>query len=209
VVGIVGDVHQLGIVSNLTSEIYLPFSQVPAPILCFAIRTAEHPSQLANAAKRAIWQIDPDQAVSYLMPMSDLASESLAPERVLTLLLGLFAAMALIMALMGIYGVVGFAAAQRTREIGVRLALGARYSDVLKNITAQALSPIAAGLIFGLAGSFAAMRLISSVLYGVRPADPAVFVTASVALVSCAVLASYIPARRAAQVDPVVALRDE
>lgn len=209
VVGVVGDVHQLGMTSDLTAEIYLPFPQLPAPILCFAIRTAENPIQLANAVRQQIWQIDKDQAVSYVMSMGDLASESLAPQRVVSLLLGLFAGMALTMAVMGIYGVISFAAAQRTREIGVRVALGARYGDVLKLVAGQALAPVSAGLILGLAGSFATMRFIASLLYGVRPADLSIFTGVSIALLVSAILASYIPARRAAKADPIVALRDE
>ncbi|MBV9302743.1 MAG: ABC transporter permease [Acidobacteriaceae bacterium] len=209
VIGVVGDVHQLGMTSDVTSEIYFPFSQVPTPLLCFAIRTAGYPMNLANAVERQIWAIDKDQAVSFVMPMADLASESLAPQRVISILLGIFAVMALIMAAVGIYGVISFATAQRTQEIGVRIALGAHSGDVLKLIAGQGLPSVAVGLALGLAGSVGLMRFLSSLLYGVRPADPLILAIAAAALVTSALLASYVPAHRAAKLDPTVALRHE
>jgi putative ABC transport system permease protein len=209
VVGVVGDVHQVGITSEITSEVYLPFSQVPAPLICFAIRTASDRASLAKAAERAIWAVDKDQSIGYIMPMDELASESLAPHRVVTLLLGGFAAMALLLAALGIYAVIAYSVTQRTHEIGLRMALGAHATDILKLVVGQGLSLALAGVALGLAGSFGLMRFLSSLLYGVRPSDPLVFVTVSALLAGVALVASLIPARRATKVDPMVALRYE
>jgi putative ABC transport system permease protein len=209
VVGVVGDVHQLGITSEMTSEVYLPFAQAPAPIICFAIRTASDPVDLAKAAERAIWAVDKNQSIGYIMPMEELASESLAPQRVLTLLLGGFAAMALLLAAVGIYAVIAYSVTQRTHEIGIRMALGARATHVLRLVVGQGLGLALAGVALGLAGSFGLTRFLSSLLYGVRPSDPLVFVTVSLILAAVALLACYIPARRATKGDPMVALRYE
>jgi putative ABC transport system permease protein len=209
VVGVVGDVHQLGLTTETTSEVYLPFSQVSIWLMCFAVRTSSDPMSLAKAAQREIWAVDKDQAVGYVMPMSQLASESLAPERVVTLLLVAFAAVALTLAAVGIYGVMAYSSAQRTHEIGIRVALGARSADVMRLVVGQGVVLVLAGVGIGLAGSFGLMRFLSSLLYGVRPSDPVTFIIVSVALAGVALLASYIPARRAAKVDPMVALRYE
>ncbi len=143
------------------------------------------------------------------MSMQELVSESLAPQRVITVLLGVFAGMALLMAAVGIYGVISFSAAQRTHEIGVRMALGAGSGDVLRLMVGQGLVPVIAGLALGLAGSFGLMRFLSSLLYGVRPSDPLIFAIVSIVLTGAALAASYIPARRAMKVEPLVALRHE
>jgi putative ABC transport system permease protein len=209
IVGIVGDVHHLGITSEMTSEIYLPFSQVPEPIICFAIRTVGDPYSVAKEAQRAIWAMDKDQAVGFVMSMSQLASESLAPQRVLMFILVAFGGMAPIMAAVGLYGVIANSAAQRTHEIGVRMALGARSGDVLKLVLGQGLGLVAFGIAIGLGGAFGLMRFVSSLLYGVRATDPVTLAVAALVLAGVAVLASYIPARRAMRVDPMVALRYE
>jgi putative ABC transport system permease protein len=209
VVGVVGDVHQLGITSELTAEVYLPFAQDPTPLICFAIRTASDPLNLAKAAERAVWAVDKDQSIGYIMRMDELASESLAPQRVVTLLLGSFAAMALLLAALGIYAVIAYSVAQRTHEIGIRMALGARPTDILKLVVGQGLGLALAGGALGLAGSFGLTRFLSSLLCGVRPSDPLVFVAVSALLAGVALLASFIPARRATKVDPMVALRYE
>lgn len=207
IVGIVGDVHHLGMTSNLTSEIYVPFAQSPFPLLCVALRTRGNPMDLAHDAEKQVWALDENQAVSYLMPLTALASESLATQRVLSILLMVFAGLALLMAIVGIYAVVSFGAAQRTQEIGVRLALGAKKTDVLALIAGQSAPPVLVGLGLGSAASLALTHLLTGVLYGVRPLDPAVFIAGAAVLAGCAVLASYLPARRAARVDPVMALR--
>jgi predicted permease len=209
IVGIVGDVHHLGITSETTAGIYLPFSQAPPPLICFAIRTLGDPYSVAKVAQRAIWAVDKDQAVGFVMSMSQLASESLAPQRVIMLILGTFGGMALLMAGVGLYGVIANSVAQRTHEIGVRMALGARSGDVLKLVLGQGLSLVAVGVAIGFAGAFGLMRFVSSLLYGVRATDPLTLTLAAFVLSVVALFASYIPARRAVRVDPMVALRYE
>ncbi|HYK89407.1 MAG TPA: ABC transporter permease [Acidobacteriota bacterium] len=209
VVGVVGDVHQLGLTSDQTSEVYFPFSQVPTPLLCFAIRTASDPAGLIKAAQREVWAVDRDQAVSHAMTMAQLASESLAPQRVVTLLLAGFAGIALLLAAIGLYGVISYSAGRRTHEIGIRMALGAGRSDVLRLIVVDGLKLAMAGLGLGLAGAIPLTHLLSGLLYGVRPHDVPVFAAASLLLVGAATLASYIPAWRATRADPMAALRQE
>jgi len=143
------------------------------------------------------------------MSMSQLASESLAPQRLVVLLLGVFASMALILALIGISGVIAYSATQRTHEIGIRMALGARPADVLRLVVDEGLILMLAGVSLGLVGALGLSRFISSLLYGVRPQDPVVFTLVPLVLAGVALLASYLPARRAARVDPTVALRYE
>jgi len=209
VVGVVGDVQQLGPTSQTIAEIYLPFSQVTPPILCFAIRTTEDPSSIAKAAQQAIWAVDDGQAVGFVMNMGQLASEAVAPQRILMLVLGLFGGMALLMAVMGVYGVIANSVAQRTNEIGVRMALGAHSGQVLRLVMSQGLRLVLLGVALGLAGILGLMRFVSSLLYGVRPTDPVTILGATFALAGSALLACYVPARHASRIDPTVALRYE
>ncbi|HEV2381040.1 MAG TPA: ABC transporter permease [Terriglobia bacterium] len=209
VVGVVADVHQLGLTSDETAEVYLPFNQVPTPLICFAIRTPSDPTSLAKAAQRAIWAVDKDQAVSYVMSMTQLASESLAPQRVVAVLLGVFAGVASALAAIGLYGVISYSASQRTHEIGIRMALGAGRSSVLRLVVLDGLKLILLGLGLGLAGATALTRLLSGLLYGVRPHDLPIFSAVSILLAGVALAASFIPALRATRVDPTAALRQE
>jgi putative ABC transport system permease protein len=209
VIGVVGDVHQLGLTSDEMAEVYLPFSQVPSVLICFVIRTASEPTSVAKAAQSVIWSVDKDQAVSHVMSMTQLASESLAPQRVVAILLGIFAALALVLAAIGLYGVISYAASQRTHEIGIRMALGAGRSEVLRLVVIEGLRLTLLGLSVGLAGAVATTRLLSSLLYGVKPHDPSTLISVAILLAAVAVLASYIPARRATNVDPMLALRHE
>jgi predicted permease len=209
VVGVVGDIHQLGITTDTPSELYLSFAQSPEPVLCFAVRTIADPASMGSSLQRAVWSVDKDQAVSFLMPMEELSSESLAPQRTIMLILSAFGSMALLMATIGIYGVIATSVERRTQEFGVRMALGARSADVLKLVLKQGLGLILPGVIIGLAGAFALMRFLASLLYGVRPLDPLTLTLVAAAMIVVALLASYIPARRATRVDPMVALRYE
>lgn len=209
IVGIVGDVHHLGMTSDLTSEIYVPFAQFPFPLLCVAIRTQGEPMTLAREVENQVWSLDKNQAVSFLMPLSDLASESLSTQRVVSILLTAFAGLALLMAAVGIYAVVSFSVAQRTQEIGVRLALGANAANVIAMIAGEAALPVLVGLTGGVAAAVGLMHLLTGLLYGVRPLDPTVFVGVALVLSGATALASYVPARRATRIDPMIALRYE
>jgi predicted permease len=209
IVGVVGDVHHLGMTSDLTSEIYVPFEQFPFPLLCIAMRTEGEPMALAQTVEKQVWALDANQAVSFLMPMTALASETLSVQRVITTLLTGFAGLALLMAIAGIYAVISFSAAQRTQEIGVRLALGARAADVLKMIAGQAAPPVLIGLVAGVGAALGLVHLLTAFLYGVGPFDPLVFVGVAAVIIGAAVLASYLPARRAIRIDPMTALRYE
>ncbi len=177
--------------------------------MCFTIRTAGDPTSLSKAAQREIWEVDRDQAISHVMSMKDLALESLAPQRVVALGLAAFAAVALMLAAVGLYGVIAYSASQRTHEIGIRVALGAGRSQVLRLIVSDGLKLTALGLGLGLTGSIAVARVLSSFLYGVVPNDIAVFSGVSILAAGVALLASYIPARRAACLDAVTALRHD
>jgi predicted permease len=209
VIGIVDDVHHQGMTSDATSQLYLSFAQFPYSLLCIAVRTVNDPMALATQVENAVWSLDKNQAISFLMPMSTLASETVSTPRVLAFLLGVFAALALLMAVVGIYGVVSFGAAQRIREVGVRIAMGATSRDILLLIAGQAALPITLGLLIGIAASFAMVRLLAAFLYGVEPIDGAVFLLVPVAILSSAALASYIPASKAMRIDPTAALRYE
>jgi putative ABC transport system permease protein len=214
VVGVVGDIHQLGIAhpgenSDPTSEVYVPFAQKQSFLLCFVVRTASNPFSIARQVQREISAVDKDQPISFLETMDQLASESVALPRASMLVLAVFAGMALVLAAMGIYGVLSYSAAQRTQEIGVRIALGAGRGDVLRLLIGEGIRLTAIGLTIGLAGALAFARVLESLLYGMNSADLTIFVAVPLLLASVALVACYIPARRATRIDPMVALRYE
>jgi len=164
---------------------------------------------VAAAIRQEVRKIDKDLPVTDVANLPDLIEASVAQPRFRTFLLGLFAAMALVLAAIGIFGVISHSVSQRTREIGIRVALGAQSKDVLKQVLQEGARLAAVGLALGLAGSLAATRLIATLLFGVKPADPLTFAVVAVILTSVTLAASYIPARRATRVDPTVALRYE
>jgi putative ABC transport system permease protein len=208
VVGVVRDVRQYELVVEPKPQMYLPFTQAnffePRALV---VKTNIAPLSLATAVRKTVWEIDKDQPVSDIASMENVVSESVARQRFSMLLLGIFATLALVLAAVGIYGVMSYSVAQRTREIGIRMALGAPRSDVLKLIIGQGLRLVVTGVLIGLAAAFVLTRVMSSLLFGISATDPITFVTISVVLVSVAVLASYIPALRATRVDPMFALR--
>jgi putative ABC transport system permease protein len=176
----------------------------------FALRTSvRDPMALAATVQKEIRVLNPDQPISDLMTMREVVSANIAQPRFYTLLLGLFAATALVLAVAGLYGVLSYSVNQRLHEIGVRMALGACRSDVLRMIVRQGLFLTLVGLVLGIIGAFALTRFLTSVLYATQPTDPPTFIVVSLTLVAVALLASYIPARRATKVDPMVALRYE
>jgi putative ABC transport system permease protein len=209
IIGVVGTVkvHSLG--EEESPEIYVPYSQSPWPFTRLVVRTAADPMALANSVKSAIRQIDKDQPVTQFRTMEQIVAASASQPRFWTILLGLFAAIALTLAAVGIYGVISYAVTQRTHEIGVRLALGAQKKDVLNLVVRQSMVPALNGVGIGLAGALAVTRLMSSLLYSVTATDPVTFIVVPLLLTVVALLACYIPARRVTKVDPVAALRYE
>jgi ABC-type antimicrobial peptide transport system permease subunit len=162
---------------------------------------------LAASVRNAIWAVDKDQPVSNMNAMEDVVARALARQRFSMLLLAIFAGLALVLAAVGIYGVMSYSVAQQTREIGIRIALGAQRGDVLKMTVMQGLKLVAVGLVIGLAAAFVLTRVMASLLFGISATDPLTFLVISVVLLGVALLASYIPALRATRVDPMVALR--
>jgi putative ABC transport system permease protein len=210
IVGVVHDVRQFNLGSEPKPQMYLSYEQsdefVPRDLV---VKTDVEPLSLAAPVRGAVWSIDHDQPVSDIAAMRDLVSASVSRQRFSALLLGIFAALALVLAAVGIYGVMSYSVAQRTREIGIRMALGAQPSDVLRLAVGQGLRLVLIGTVFGLLGAFILTRAIARLLYGVSAADPATYAAIFVLLLSVAVLACFVPARRATKVDPLTALRAE
>ena len=209
VVGVIGDVKYAGLDQQTKSEMYVPFAQRSWPFMRIVARTKSDPSLVVGAIREAVRVVDKDQPIDKVTTMSSVVSSSIGGRRFYMELLGMFAALAFILAAVGIYGVVSYSVAQRTREIGIRVALGAQSRDVLGLVVKEALRLTALGLGLGLAGAFAATRVLRSLLFEVTPTDPATFICLSLLLTLVALLASYIPARRATKVDPLLALRWE
>jgi len=209
VIGVVGDTRHEGLSRDVEAEIYVPYLQQSDPSMQLAVRTASDPASLVSAVRSQVMAIDSAQPIYHLGTLEQTLSDSLAPRRFNMLLLGIFAAIALALATVGIYGVMAFSVTQRTHEIGIRMALGAERRDVLGLVVRQGLRLTLAGVVLGVAGAWALTRFLTNFLYGVRPTDPATFVLVSLALITVSILASYIPARRATRVDPMVALRYE
>ncbi|HVQ37324.1 MAG TPA: ABC transporter permease [Pyrinomonadaceae bacterium] len=210
IIGVVKDVRQFELTAEPKPQMYLSYNQVeffePRDLV---ISTNVAPLSLAATIRQTVWDVDKDQPVSNIRTMNEIASESVARQRFSMLLLGSFAGVALLLAAVGIYGVMSYSVTQRRNEIGIRMALGAQKRDVLKLTVGHGLKLVLIGVVFGLAGAFMLTRLMTSLLFGIGATDPGTFAAISVILVSVALLASYIPARRATKVDPLTALRYE
>lgn len=209
VVGVAANVKQYALDASSRVTFYWAHQQAPASNMYVTVRTAVDPRSVVAAVTDAARSIDGNATVYDVKTMEQRLSESLARRRFAMLALGLFAVVAMVLAAVGIYGVMSYSVTQRTREIGIRMALGAPSRDVLKLVVGQGMLLAALGVCIGLASAFAATRLMTSLLFGVSATDPATFVIPGVVLASVALLACYIPARRAARVDPMVALRNE
>lgn len=209
IVGIAGDVKADGLDSESGPMIYWPYPQFPVIFNTIVVRTEGDPLLLAGAVKNQIWSVDPNQPVASVATMEQVLAGSVAPRRFNTLLLGIFAAVALALAAVGIYGVISYAVSQRTHEIGIRVALGAQGSDVIKLVVGQGMALAVTGVGLGLAAAVSLTRLMSTLLFGVSPTDAPTFVAVAVLLTGVALAACVVPARRATRVDPMVALRYE
>lgn len=212
VVGIVGDIRDFDVLTAPRPTLYLPVSQADdASYLLrdWVVRTSSDPLALACFIRPAMRQVDPDLPVSRVQTLEQLWGISIAPQRFNLWLFGSFAALALLLAAIGIYGVMAYNVAQRTREIGIRMAMGARRSDVLRLVLTQSILPAATGVFLGLSVALALTRLMASLLFGLTATDPATFAVVALLLILVALAAAYTPARRATQVDPLVALRYE
>jgi putative ABC transport system permease protein len=207
VIGVVKDVRQNDFVADPKLQMYMSYRQLKflAPN-ALVVRTSVDPMSLAMPLRNAVWAVDKDQPVSNIRSMDDIVSAAMARQRFSTMLLGIFAALALVLAAVGIYGVMSYSVAQRTREIGIRLALGAQRGDVLRMTMGQGLKLVSVGVGIGLIAAFILTRVMASLLFGVNPTDPTTFAVIPLVLMSVALLASYIPALRATKVDPMVAL---
>jgi putative ABC transport system permease protein len=208
VVGVVGDVHHTGLHTPPNPEMYMSERQEPSSTMAVMARTSGDPLQIATAAREQVKAIDRDLPVT-VTTMDQIFSNSIAGQRFNTLLLGIFASVALLLAMIGVFGVINYSVAQRTHEIGIRIALGAQRTDVFRLIVGQGLVLALIGVAFGAMGAVALTRLITGLLYGVSPTDGPTFVIVSLIVTMVALLACYLPARRATRVDPLVALRYE
>jgi len=209
IVGIVGDVRHLGLDKELTPEIYLPLLQNPSGFMTLVVHTTSDPMELATVLRKQVLAIDKEQPVYDVRTMVQRLSDSVAQRRFNTVLFALFATVALMLTVVGAYGVMAYSVTQRTHEIAVRLALGARRSHIIKLVVGQGLALTIIGVGIGLAGAYALTRTMSSLLFGVTATDPITFAFVSLLLLGVVGIASYIPARKIVTVDPMLSLRHE
>jgi putative ABC transport system permease protein len=209
IVGIAGDIKAYGAREAAPSTIYLPLVQAPLTDMTLLVRCAASPAVVVNGARAAIKEADAELPAFDVKTMDEVVSESVAQPRFYAILLGSFAAIALIIAALGIYGVISYAVSQRTRELGIRIALGAQRERVVRLVIGQGLALTLVGIALGVAGAYVLTRVIATLLFGVTPADPLTFVGVAAIFIAVAFLASYLPARRAAGVDPIIAMRAE
>ena len=209
VVGVVSDVRPLRPGTPTDAEIYWPQQQAPRYATYLLIRTKTDPSSAVQGIRSRLQQLDPDMQVSGFMTLEQRVSRELVGPRFNMLLLGIFAAVAVLLATVGIYGVIAYTVARRTREMGIRRALGAQSWDIVKAVVAQGMVPTMIGVGLGLIGAVGLTRVLDTLLFGVSPTDPVTFAAVAITLAAVAALACYIPARRATRVDAVVALREE
>lgn len=209
IMGVARHVRMYNLQEEGREQLWMPHTFAPFRYMVLTARTAGDPLALASAARDAIRRVDADQPIIQIAPMSDAVRDSLAERRLVLTLVGAFAAAALLVACLGVYGVTASAVNQRTRELGIRMALGADRGSVVWSVLSEPTRLVALGLVIGLAGTFAAGRAVERLLYGIRPTDPVTLAVVGVVLLGVAILSSYLPARRATRVDPVVALRSD
>ncbi len=209
VVGVVRDVRYFGVSDQDRSLVYVPHAQDTWESMLLVVRAGGDPRGPLSAVRRAVRSLDPELAIGDVSTMEEALGRSVAPSRFIGLLLSAFAGVALLLALVGLYGLVSYSVARRTHEFGIRMALGAGRTDVMRLVTGQVLRLALAGAVVGVAAAWAATRLMAGLLYGVAPTDPATFLATPLLLVAATLLACYLPARRATRVDPMAALRSE
>jgi ABC-type antimicrobial peptide transport system permease subunit len=210
IVGVVGHVKSSDLAGDtIKGKYYLSTFQARVPFSTLVVRAQLDPAGLTSAIRTAVHAVDPTQAVSQISTMSDMVSESLAPRRFVVTLLGVFAGMALLMAVLGLYGIISYAVTQRTQEIGIRLALGAQRGEILGMVIGKGMWLTGAGAGIGLVNSIAISGLLRNQLFQVGPFDPLTIAATALVLLAAAFAACYIPARRATRVDPIHALRHE
>jgi predicted permease len=209
--GVVKDSAQEALETSVKPEAYFAIGQMAGRYrrMNLAVRTSVDPKSLVPAIQRAIHEVDSGQPVYQVQTMNELVGESLGTRRFALFILLLFASLALVLAATGIYGVISYSVAQRTHEMGIRVALGAQASDVFKLVVGEYMRLTAAGVVIGLMGAFALTRVMNSLLFGVTSTDALTLATVSAGLITVALLACYVPARRATKVDPVISLRYE
>jgi putative ABC transport system permease protein len=209
IVGVVGHIRNDSLDTDPRAQVYWSYLQRPQARTALVVRTRGEPMQLASAVRGQVRAVDPGQPVYDVRSMDDVMSHSVAQRRLTTLLLGIFAGLALMLAAIGIYGVISYSVSRRTREVGIRMALGARQGDVLGMVAKQGLLLALAGVGVGVGASLALTRVLAGMLFGITATDPLTFAAVSVFLVLVALAAAWLPARRAARTDPLVALRYE
>jgi putative ABC transport system permease protein len=215
VVGVIIDTKQRGLDRPAPGTVFIPIGQATegmgeqARVASFVLRAAGDPSALSAAVRSEIRQLDPAVPVRGMRSMEQLVGTSVAPQRFNMSLLGLFAALGLVLAAVGIYGLIAYGVSQRTHEIGLRMALGAQASDVMKMVVGRGMALVMIGIVVGLGASYALTRLMKTLLFGVSATDPLTFTLIALSLGLIALMACWIPARRAAKVDPMIALRCE
>lgn len=207
VIGIAADIRNQGLAQDPQAQLYLPFAQLPWADMNLLVRTLVPPRSLTSAVRAQISAVDPDQPVATIQTVDELVDNALAQPRFTLLLLGVFSAATLALSIIGIYGVLCYWVAQRRYELGIRLAFGAQPTDILHIVVRQGFTLALAGIILGLIAALLLTRLLEGMLYQVGALDPATFAIAPLLFLCIALLASYLPARRATQVDPVEALR--
>jgi len=210
IVGVIAHVKQADLAGeDVKGKYYFPLYQNPQPLTTLVVRTPADPARLAKDIREAVRAVDSAQPVSRVRLLSDMVNSSLSSRRFVVTVLGVFAGLALLMAVIGLYGVISYAVTQRTQEMGVRMALGAQRAEILQLVLSQGMRLASAGAAIGLVVSLISSRLLRSQLFGVSSFDPLTFVSMAGVLIGAALAASYIPARRATRVDPMVALRYE
>jgi putative ABC transport system permease protein len=209
IVGVLADTKMYGLANPARLEVYVPFRQAASNGMVLLVKSGQEPTALVSAIRGIVASIDKEQPIFRIATMREVVNASVSTRRITLILLGLFSALALVLAGIGIYGVISYSAAQRSREIGIRMALGAQRGDVMRLVLAQGGKISAAGIVIGSAASLGLTRLMAKLLYSVSVVDPATFAVVAFVLALIATVASYIPARRALRVDPLVALRNE